>query len=159
MANALTKPLPKKVSYWVLGILVLLLVVGFAASSETKSGNATPTTVATTTTAAPPVTYKSVVIMPNKSGSGQASLAAFTIPANANGWNLGWAYNCAAFGSSGNFIVTVNGLGNTQTTDAGVNQLGNSGSSVESYYDTGTFQLVVNSECNWGLKVTASVPS
>jgi hypothetical protein len=54
--------------------------------------------------------------------------------------------------------VSVDGLGNTQTTDAGVNQLGVSGNSVENYYDTGRFQLVVNSECNWGLKVTASEP-
>jgi hypothetical protein len=54
--------------------------------------------------------------------------------------------------------VSVNGLGNTLTTDAGVNELGASGNSVENYYDTGTFQLVVNSECNWDVKVTASEP-
>jgi hypothetical protein len=104
------------------------------------------------------VTYKDVVVVPNKQGSGQSSLAAFTIPSNSKGWNLGWAYNCSGFGSSGNFIVTINGIGNTQSSDAGVNQLGAIGNSVESYYDTGTFQLVVNSECNWDLKVTASEP-
>ncbi len=39
MPNALTKPLPKQVSYWVLAILVLAIIAGFVISS---SGSGSP---------------------------------------------------------------------------------------------------------------------
>lgn len=130
-----------------------------AQAATTVPATTVPTTTtvpAPTTTEAPTTTVPAIVTVQSQSGSGISSLPEFTIPADATGWYLGWNYNCSGFGSSGNFIVSVNGLGGTQTTDAGTNQLGASGSSVENYYDTGTFQLSVNSECNWAVKVTYS---
>ncbi len=160
------RPWYRKKRFWLAGIVVLIVIIAIASSGSkpnTGTNPATQTTVAgntgNTTTTAAPVTYSNVTVVPNTQGSGQSSLASFTIPSDANGWFLGWSYNCSGFGSSGNFIVSVNGIGATQTTDAGVNELGASGNSVESYYDTGTFQLVVDSECNWDLKVTASEPN
>ena len=84
-----------------------------------------------------------------QSGQGTASTAKFTVPAAAGGWRLAWSYSCAALGSTGNFIIYVNGgSGN----DQGVNELGMKGSSVEHYYDTGTFYLQISSECNWSIQ-------
>ena len=148
---------------WLLLIIAIIIIIVVAHNTKKSNPNsATQTTVAgntssaTTTTA--PVTYSLVTVMPDRQGSGQSSLPAFNIPSDARSWFLLWAYNCSGFGSSGNFIVNVDGLGNTQTTDAGVNELGMSGKNVENYYDTGRFQLVVNSECNWAVNVTASEP-
>ena len=118
----------------------------------------TTTTVApTTTTLAPTTTTQAPKwnTILNQQGSGQASFQAFTIGSNAQEWALAWAYNCSGFGSSGNFIVDINLLGGGFTSDAGPNELGMSGNSVDYYYDQGTFQLQVNSECNWGVRVQA----
>jgi len=65
------------------------------------------------------------VVLWQQSGSGQESGAQFTVPTSAKGWNEVCTYNCSAFGSSGNFITTVNGYGGaSDTTDSGTNQLG-----------------------------------
>jgi hypothetical protein len=71
-------------------------------------------------------------------------------------WTMSWSYNCAAFGSQGNFIVDVNQPGDDLTNDLGVNELGSSGSGTEYYYDTGVFSLGINSECDWTITVTPS---
>jgi hypothetical protein len=76
------------------------------------------------------------------------------VPANASGWDEDWSYNCASFGSSGNFITSITGYGNAAgTLDSGANQLGAHGSGVNHYYDAGTFSISVNSECSWTEKI------
>ena len=64
-------------------------------------------------------------------------------------WTLSWSYNCAGFGTTGNFIVNVN----NSIADQGVNELGNGGSGTDYYYDSGTFSLSVLSECDWSVTV------
>ncbi len=138
---------------------------GGAGSSSPASTSATvkpavvttPTTVPVTapppTTAPPP---KPVVLL-SQQGSGIANLPAFVVASGSKGWVLNWNYSCAAYGSSGNFIVDINTPGNALgTSDAGVNELGNGSSGTENYYDAGTFQLQVNSECSWGVQVVST---
>ncbi len=72
-------------------------------------------------------------------------------------WTMAWSYNCTDFGLPGNFIVDVNGPPGDSTFDIGPNELGTGGSGVDSYSDTGTFTLSVNSECAWS--ITVSSPS
>jgi hypothetical protein len=48
---------------------------------------------------------------------------------------------------------TVNSGTQLDFNDIGPNQLGESGSGMEHDYDTGTFNLSVDSECDWALKV------
>ena len=48
---------------------------------------------------------------------------------------------------------TVNSGTPLDFNDIGPNQPGESGSGIEHYYDTGTFNLSVDSECDWALKV------
>jgi len=124
--------------------------------SSPKAAATTPTTVApvakTTVATTPPTTAAPAapVVLWQQSGSGQASGQQFTVPAKDKGWNEVWTYNCASFGSSGNFISTINGYGGaSSTTDGGANELGASGSSANHYYDTGTFSIDINSECDW----------
>jgi hypothetical protein len=85
-------------------------------------------------------------------GSGSASTAKFTVPASAKGWRLVWSYNCSAFGSAGNFAVVIKG---GSGKDQAINQLGKKGSGVEHYDDVGTFNLQVDSECNWSIQAVA----
>lgn len=64
-------------------------------------------------------------------------------------WSLSWSYsNCS--GGSGNFSVEVNG---SSAADPGPNELGPGGSGSDVYYDAGTFNLSVISECDWSITV------
>ena len=89
------------------------------------------------------------------SGSGVGSTRPFTIPASDRAWQINWSYNCSAFGSSGNFDYDVNQGTQTDFNDLGPNQLGPGGHGVEHYYDHGTFNLQVDSECSWTVQVVA----
>jgi len=72
------------------------------------------------------------------------------------GWQMSWSYNCASYGGSGNFIVTVDQPSGDNTIDFGPNELGTGGSGTDYYTDTGTFSLSVNSECEWTINVSPS---
>ncbi len=69
---------------------------------------------------------------------------------------MAWTYDCSNFGTSGNFDYTVQQGTEDDFNDSGPNQLGMNGQGVEHYYDAGTFNLSVNSECNWTIKVTST---
>jgi hypothetical protein len=69
---------------------------------------------------------------------------------------LTWTYDCTAFSSAGNFIVTVNQPSGDLATDPAPNELNMSGSGTDYYYDTGTFSLSVSSECSWSITVSPS---
>lgn len=136
------------------GVINALNAGSSGTSGDTgTTGNSAAIIDTTTTTSAP-----RLVTIQTQSGSGISSLPEFTIPEDATAWYFGWNYDCSSFGSQGNFAVDVDGLDGTSTFDLGTNQLGTSGNNVENYYDTGTFQLSVNSECNWAVKVTATEP-
>jgi len=70
-------------------------------------------------------------------------------------WNLQWHYDCAQFGSTGNFIVNVTSSdGSDDISAAGVNELGPGGDGIEHYHaDPGSKFLKVNSECAWTVNV------
>jgi hypothetical protein len=84
------------------------------------------------------------VVLWQQSGSGIQSGQQFTVPDTVKGWKEVWSYDCSGFGSQGNFITSING-----STDSGTNQLGTGGGGTNYYYDSGTFSIDVNSECNW----------
>ncbi len=118
-------------------------------AAATTSLATTTTTPATTTTTQP-----KIVPLLHQTGSGIASLPAFTVSSNATGWGLAWSYDCSgSFGGNGNFIVDIVRPGGGYTSDPGVNELGTSGHAIEYYYDHGLFQLQINSECNWSVTV------
>jgi hypothetical protein len=100
-----------------------------------------------------------VTIVPITASSGGDYLPTFTIPSNAGAWALGWSYNCGAYGDGkGNFMVLVLSADGATTSNAPVNQTGAVGDSVSYYYDTGSFRLLIKSECSWHVKVTATEP-
>jgi hypothetical protein len=121
---------------------------------RTRGGGTGPVTT-TTTTLAP---VRSLVLW-SSSGSGSMSGPKFTVPAQATSWTENWSYNCSSFGRSGNFITSITGYGGSSgTTDMGANELGTSSAGVNHYYDTGTFNILVNSECNWTESIVAVGP-
>ena len=140
---------------------------------QTRGGGTVPVStitttvpVSTTTTTAPvPTTTTTTLpavrslVLWSSSGSGAMAGPKFTVPAQATSWTENWSYNCSNFGTSGNFITSVTGFGgNRNTSDSGSNQLGSSGSGVNHYYDTGNFNIEVNSECNWTESIVATGP-
>jgi len=149
------RPWYKKKRFIGIGVIVVLIAViaatsGSNKSSSTKSSNTQSTGAPTTSAVQTPVAPRTLWAL---SGSGEESGPKFVVPSDANAWDVQWSYNCANFGTSGNFITNINGYGSADfTTDEGANQLGNSGSGVDHYYDTGTFSIDVNSECSWTVK-------
>ena len=87
------------------------------------------------------------------SGSGATSTRPFTIPASDDAWQISWGYDCADVGGSGTFDYHVNQGTQPDYQDFGPNQLGTGGQGIEHYYDRGTFNLQVNSECSWSIQV------
>ena len=92
------------------------------------------------------------------SGNGDQSGPAFTIPGYSTRWTESYNYDCSSFGFEGNFITYINGLNGTLTFDSGANALGMNGSSTNTYFDTGTFNIDVISECNWNETITFYPP-
>jgi Short C-terminal domain len=85
-------------------------------------------------------------------GTGSVSTARFTV--NDSSWQIKWSYNCSTYGSQGNFIVSVNGYGTASGDNIyGVNDLGAGSSGVYPVFDKGTFNLQIQSECNWSISV------
>ena len=123
--------------------------------STTTTASPTTTTVPVTTTTVPTTTTTMAPqVLLNLQGSGQESTDQFTVGLVAGQWYLGWAYNCANVGYEGNFNYFVDEGTSPDFNDNGPNQLGMSGSGVEHYYDTGTFNLQISTACNWAIKVT-----
>jgi len=79
-------------------------------------------------------------------GSGNHSSKTFKAPSS---WKLKWSYNCASFGSKGNFIVAVLKSNGHHSSNQSVNQLGKKGHGTENYHHGGKFYLEVTSECAW----------
>lgn len=64
-------------------------------------------------------------------------------------WLLSWSYSDCV-GGSGNFSAEING---SSAADPGPNELGSGGSGTDVYYDSGTFNISVISECDWSITV------
>jgi hypothetical protein len=111
-------------------------------SSSAPAVTSAPT-VATTTTVAAPKTLL------DQQGSGTGNLEPFTV---GGPWHLTYSYNCANFGSAGNFQVYVKVGGELSFDDNGPNELKMSGSGSEYEPKGGTITLQVNSECEWHVK-------
>jgi hypothetical protein len=74
----------------------------------------------------------------------------------AGPWLMSWSYNCSNFGAPGNFSVEIDQPSSDLALDIGPNEEGSSGSGMDYYYDPGSFQLSVNSECDWTISVAPS---
>jgi len=86
-------------------------------------------------------------------GSGNVKTPDFTVLDNT--WGITWSYDCSKSGNFGNFIVSVNGYGSAKGTQAqGINELGASGNGIDPVNDKGTFNLSIQSECNWTVAIS-----
>jgi hypothetical protein len=163
------QPAPKKKSKLgcgclsVVGAVVLIVIIAAAVSSGSKSNNTAanvPAAVTTTQAAggnavAAPTTQdlpaapaKTVVL--KVSGSGIKNTKSFT---TGDDWSIKYSFNCASFGSEGNFQVYV--YTDDQLSDAPVNELSKKGSDVTyEHGDSGKQYLEINSECSWSVTVT-----
>lgn len=160
--------------YWFIGIaaLVLIIIVVAAAAPKTKKAPASapaPTFAISTfapftpadvvpTSASPRITKvaevppkkKVPVTVLNQTGSGIKQTADFTVTADQ--WTIAYAYNCANFGSSGNFTIEVDDADGSPS-DIAVNELRTKNSSSTVEHGAGRFYLSIDSECDWHVKV------
>lgn len=160
-----------------LGIVVLLIVLAAAfgsknADSGKDANNGAATSLASTQPAAPaavegspappstlPPTSASPTTAPaapsthvvlKVSGSGIKNTKTFT---TGDAWSIAYSFNCASFGSKGNFVVTV--YDGEDLTDLPVNELAEKGSDVTyEHGESGSHYLQINSECSWKVTVT-----
>jgi hypothetical protein len=80
-------------------------------------------------------------------GNGVKDLPRFSTTGD---WSLHYAFDCRAFGSKGNFVVTDSG----DNFGIYANQLATKGADTSSESSTGSIKLSVNSECAWTIKAT-----
>jgi hypothetical protein len=91
-------------------------------------------------------------------GNGTGNTSPFTIPTTARQWRLASSYNCASFGSSGDYSVDSNNRAGNGPTNQDFNDNGPDtqvlgGDGVDTFYDTGTFEFQICASCNWTLRV------
>ena len=92
------------------------------------------------------------------SGTGALNSAPFRVTSSVV--TAHYSYNCAAFGSQGNFIADmVSGTPAGANDDQPIaNALGSGGSQTTTLYPTqkgSLYHLTVNSECSWRITLTA----
>ena len=136
----------------------LVSVIGIAAAAASPSPPSSPSAAATGQAPASPAasaapkakaTTAAARTIATFSGSGIENTPKFTVGAT---WKLKWTYDCASFGSSGNFIALEDG--GSDFSGVAVNELGTGKSgSTMAYGDAGTHYLAVNSECSWTVRV------
>jgi hypothetical protein len=143
----------------VIGIIVIVTAVNSASGSGSSAAAASSPAAATSAPAAPaaaaapssaaakaPAAPK---VIASFTGSGIENTAKFSAPSD---YTVNWSYSCAAFGQSGNFIVS--GDGGSDFNGASVNELGNGGHGTTHVYDdAGAHYLGIDSECSWSIQV------
>lgn len=161
-----------------LGLVVLLIVIGAAVGSNSSGSGkdasaGSATAIATTTHAAAPAAVGGSSTAPSTraatsapvtsapaapsthvvlkvSGSGIKNTKTFT---TGGDWSISYSFNCASFGSKGNFVITV--YDSDELADLPVNELAEKGSDVTyEHGDSGSHYLQINSECSWKVTVT-----
>jgi hypothetical protein len=121
--------------------------------ASTTAGSSTPTSLKPHGSVASAAKTSPWVLLANITGSGIRSTRQFTVGSVAREWAIAWAFNCGSQGS-GIFNYFVEEGTQPNIHDFGPNQLGVSNSGAEYYYDTGTFNLEVDSACNWSIKAS-----
>ena len=88
-------------------------------------------------------------------GSGAYDSANFTAPTTPDQWAITYTYDCANFGTQGNFAITVHSASGGYL-DLAANQLAASGGATSYVHGGGTVYLSVDSECAWHISAWAN---
>ena len=88
--------------------------------------------------------------------AGDDTIGPFAIATFTSQWDLSWTYKCPKVAPSKGFsyVVTFNKGARRDLNDLGPNEHAMNGSGAEHYFDAGTFNLAVTSECLWTIRVT-----
>lgn len=140
------------------GIVVGLLAIGIAANNGTgeprNSASTAPAHLATAlpsaqASATAATTTPAPRVLLTVTGNGIKNTRTFQAPDH---WTLSYSFDCANFGSSGNFAVTA--FDGPDPVDFLANELAPSGKDTTDSYTPGTLHLQINSECSWTIRVT-----
>jgi len=119
-----------------------------AAATVTVTATA-PAPVQATPTAAPAVAKPAVIA--DIKGNGIKQTGNFNVQADQ--WTIAYAFDCTAFGQSGNFSVSVYTSDGTPS-DIAANAIAIKGQDSTVEHGAGTYYLQVDSECSWHIVVT-----
>jgi hypothetical protein len=130
---------------WIIAGVVVLVILGVAAAGQKPTtspaageGTASPSVRAS---AAP-----SAVVLLDLKGSGIHRSKKFTAGGE---WTIAYTYDCTSFGQKGNFQIFVEG----DASDVAANELAAKGQGTQNEFTPGTFDLSMNSECDWHVTV------
>ena len=124
-------------------VIGVIAAIGGTKTTVTSSGPDAPA-ASTTAAGAPAPAAKPKTLLTLK-GTGIKNSAQFTTAGN---WTLAYTFDCASFGSAGNFMVS------DETGMPLVNELKAKGNGNTPQYTPGQHHLEVNSECDWTVTVT-----
>jgi hypothetical protein len=117
-------------------------VFAVALGSLLAACSSSPTTSSTSTTA----TVRAVYL--DKSGAGNSSIAAVTLPAK---WTAAWRFICDQTPGSKSFVLTATDHGGSPTVVT--NQTGLGGGGQKPYTKSGAYSFQIKTACVWKLSV------
>ncbi|MBS2965266.1 hypothetical protein KGA66_19610 [Actinocrinis puniceicyclus] len=119
-----------------------------AATGATDTSTSPAAAASTSAPAAPVAPAKHVAL--TVKGEGTKTTKTFS---TGDDWSIAYTFNCASFGSQGNFQIYTYTDGSL--SDTPVNALDEKGSDTTyEHGDSGTHYLEINSECSWTVTVT-----
>jgi hypothetical protein len=133
---------------WIIAAVVVLVILGAAAAGQKPApsspavGEASAETPSGVASAAP----ASPVVLLDLKGSGIHRSKKFTAGGE---WTIAYTYDCTSFGQKGNFQIFVEG----DASDVAANELAAKGQGTQNEFTPGTFDLNMNSECDWHVTV------
>ncbi|MEY9965336.1 hypothetical protein ABIA33_003378 [Streptacidiphilus sp. MAP12-16] len=125
-------------------VIGVIAAIGGTKTTVTSSGPDAPAASTTGAGAPAPAPAKPKTLLTLK-GTGIKNSAQFTAAGN---WTLAYTFDCASFGSQGNFMVS------DETGMPLVNELKTKGAGSSPQYNAGQHHLEINSECDWTVTVT-----
>jgi hypothetical protein len=130
---------------WIIAGVVVLVILGAAAAGQkptTTPAAGEGTAGASARASAAP----SAVVLLDLKGSGIHRSKKFTAGGE---WTIAYTYDCTSFGQKGNFQIFVEG----DASDVAANELAAKGQGTQNEFTPGTFDLSMNSECDWHVTV------
>jgi hypothetical protein len=129
-----------------LGLVIGALVIGMILDGNSKTLDSASRRATVNSSSPPPAQHKtSARVVLTEYGKGTKSTATFSVLGD---WDLSYSFNCAVFGSEGDFIVDGTNGGSY------VIALAMQGKGTTHLHDgNGAMRLSINSECSWKIQV------
>jgi hypothetical protein len=131
---------------WIIAGVVVLVVLGVAATGQKPTTSPAAGEGAAGASVRASAAPSAPTVLLDLKGSGIHRSKKFTAGGE---WTIAYTYDCASFGQKGNFQIFVEG----DASDVAANELAAKGQGTQNEFTPGTFDLSMNSECDWHVTV------